>query len=326
MEKDTTYVALDDSKRTITAGILRPGEGEPELRQIPNEARLLRRLVERLTREGPVRVCYEAGVSGYDLHRQLTGLGVPCDVIAPALTPRRPGQRIKTDRRDAAKLVRLSRAGELTAIHVPNEAEEAVRDLLRCRDDIREDVVRWRHRLVKFLFRHGRVYRTGTHWRQAHWTWLRAQRFELPALQRTFDATLFAVEQAQARLVELDREVETLAERAPYCEPVGWLRCFRGIDTLGAMILLAELVDFQRFRTPRELMAYVGLVPREYSSGDTERRGAITKAGNTHVRRILVEAAWHSRHGPRLGRAKLVRTDLDSGAIGRLKEAGVPSR
>ena len=303
MDKDTTYVALDDSKRTITAGILRPGDREPELRQISNEPRLLRRLVERLTREGPVRVCYEAGVSGYDLHRQLTALGVPCDVIAPALTPRRPGQRIKTDRRDAAKLVRLYRAGELTPIHVPDEAEEAVRDLLRCRDDIREDVVRWRHRLVKFLFRHGRVYRAGTHWRQPHWTWLRAQRFALPELQRTFDATLFAVEQAQVRLAELDREVESLAEHAPYREPVGWLRCFRGIDTLGAMTLLAELVDFQRFRTPRELMAYVGLVPSEYSSGDTHRQGRITKAGNAHVRRILVEAAWHYRHSPRLGRA-----------------------
>src|SRR5262245_17149467 len=315
MEKDTTYVALDDSKRTITVGILRPGDREPELRQIANEPRLLRRLIERLRREGPVRVCYEAGVSGYDLYRQITALGVPCEVMAPALTPRRPGQRVKTDRRDAAKQVRLYRAGELTPIHVPAEAEEAVRDLLRCRDDIREDVVRWRHRLVKFLFRHGRVYRTGTHWRQPHWTWLRAQRFDLAALQRTFDATLFAVEQAQVRLAELDREIEALAAHAPYREPVGWLRCFRGIDTLGAMILLAELVDFQRFRTPRELMAYVGLVPSEYSSGDTHRQGRITKAGNAHVRRILVEAAWHYRHGPRLGRTIALRNQHQPHAI-----------
>ncbi len=246
-------------------------------------------------------------MSGYDLHRRLIALDVHCDVIAPALTPRRPGQRIKTDRRDAAKLVRLYRAGELTAVHVPDESEEAVRDLLRCRDDIREDVVRWRHRLVKFLFRHGHVYRTGTHWRQAHWTWVRAQRFELPALQRTFEAILFAVEQAQARLADLDRELEAIAEHPPYREPVGWLRCFRGIDTVGAMVLLAEIVDFHRFHTPRELMAYLGLVPREYSSGPTERRGAITKAGNTHVRRILGEAAWHYRHGPRLGRAIALR-------------------
>jgi transposase len=307
MGEGTTYIALDDSKRTIVAGILRPDQDTPELREIPNDPRVLRRLLERFRREGPVRVCYEAGVSGYALYRQVTALGIRCDVIAPALTPRRPGQRIKTDRRDAAKLVRLYRAGELTAIHVPAEAEEGVRDLLRCRDDIREDVVRWRHRLVKFLFRHGRVYHVGTHWRQPHWTWLRAQRFEQSELQRTLDATLFAVEQAQARLAELDREIDAIAARDPYREPVGWLRCFRGIDTLSAMILLAELVDFQRFRTPRELMAYVGLVPSEYSSGPTERRGAITKTGNTHVRRILVEAAWHYRHRPRLGRAIALR-------------------
>jgi transposase len=307
MGEGTTHVALDDSKRKIAVGVLRPGKHESDLHEIPNEPRSIRRLFERLLHEGPVKACYEAGVSGYDLHRRIVALGVHCDVIAPALTPRRPGPRIKTDRRDAAKLVRLYRAGELTAVHVPDESEEAVRDLLRCRDDIREDVVRWRHRLVKFLFRHGHVYRTGTHWRQAHWTGVRAQRFELPELQRTFEAILFAVEQAQARLADLDREIETIAERPPYREPVGWLRCFRGIDTLGAMVLLAEIVDFHRFHTPRELMAYLGLVPSEYSSGPTERRGAITKAGNTHVRRILVEAAWHYRHGPRLGRAIALR-------------------
>jgi transposase len=220
--------------------------------------------------------------------------------MAPALTPRRPGQRIKTDRRDAAKLVRLFRAGELTAIHVPDEAEEAVRDLLRCREAVRRDVLRWRHRLLKFLDRHGRLWVTGKNWTQRHWTWIRQQRFDLPPLQRTFDATLCALEQARAHLAELDTEVAALAETAPYAEPVGWLRCFRGIDTLSAMILLSEIVDFQRFHRPRELMAYLGLVPSEHSSGDRQRRGALTKAGNTHARRVLVEAAWHYRHRPSL--------------------------
>ena len=161
MKKDSTFVALDDSKRTIVAGILRPGSDEPELRTIPNEPRHLRRLCERLKREGPVMVCYEAGPSGYDLYRQLTALGVPCQVMAPALTPRKPGDRIKTDHRDAVKLVRLFRAGELTPITVPDEAGEAVRDLLRYREDVQEDLLRWRHRLGKFLARHGRVYREG---------------------------------------------------------------------------------------------------------------------------------------------------------------------
>ncbi len=313
MDKGTTHVALDDSKRKIVAGILRPEATQPELRELPNDPHHIRRVVERLKREGPVVMCYEAGVSGYDLYRQITALGVPCQVMAPALTPRRPGQHIKTDRRDAAKLVRLFRAGELTPIHVPDEAEEGVRDLLRCRDDVRRDVLRWRHRVLKLLARHGRSYQTGKNWSQRHWRWIREQQFAVPALQRAFEASLFALEQALARVAALDHEILALAEREPYRTPVGWLRCFRGIATLSAMILVAEIVDFQRFRGPRALMAYLGLVPSEYSSGDQERRGALTKAGNSHARRVLIEAAWHYRHRPTAG-----------GALGR-RSAGQPA-
>jgi transposase len=223
--------------------------------------------------------------------------------------PRRAGQRIKTDRRDAIKLGRLFRAGELTPIHVPDEAEEAVRDPVWCREDSRRDVLRWRHRLLKFLDRHGRLYVTGRNWSQRHWTWIRNQHFDLPILQRTFEATLFALEQALARVAELDKEIAALAATEPYREPVGWLRCFRGIDTLSAMVLLAEIVDFQRFGRARELMAYLGLVPSEYSSGEAQRRGAITKAGNTHARRALVEAAWHYRHRPTVAGALRQRID-----------------
>ncbi len=269
---------------------------------------MIRRLFRRLAQEGAVRACYEAGVSGYDLYRQIVACGVECQVIAPALTPRRPGQRIKTDRRDAAKLVRLFRAGELTAIHVPDEAEEGVRDLVRCREDSRRDVLRWRHRVLKFLDRHGRLYLTGKNWTHRHWSWIRSQHFELPVVQRTFEASLFALEQALARVAELDKEIAAVAATERYQVPVGWLRCFRGIDTLSAMILLAEIVDFQRFRHPRELMAHPGLVPSEYSSGGGKRRGAITKAGNNHARRALVEAAWHYRHRPTVSGALRERT------------------
>lgn len=308
MDQHTTFVAFDDCKRKLVAAILRPGETEPEEREFPKEPHLIQRFFRRLTRENRVRACYEAGVSGYDLHRQITACGASCDVVAPALTPRRPGERIKTNRRDAKKLVRLFRAGELTVIHVPDEAEEAVRDLLRCRDAVRRDGLRWRHRLVKFLDRHGRLW-VSKNWTQRHWIWIRSQRFEVPALQRTFEATLFALEQAMTHLAELDKEIEALAQRPPYAEPVGWLRCFRGIDTLSAMILLAEVVDFQRFTRPRELMAYLGLVPSEYSTGETQRRGALTKAGNAHARRALVEAAWHYRHRPTVGRALRHRSE-----------------
>src|SRR2546422_3855423 len=196
MEKDTTtYVGLDDSKRKRVVAIRPPGQAEPEPREMAKEPHLIQRLFRRLTREGAVAVCYEAGVSAYDLYRQITACGAACQVIAPALTPRRPGQRIKTDRRDAAKLVRLFRAGELTAIHVPAEAEEAVRDPTRCREDVRRDVLRWRHRVLKLLARHGRAYLTGKNWSQAHWRWVREQRFDLPPPQRAFEATLFALEQ-----------------------------------------------------------------------------------------------------------------------------------
>jgi transposase len=306
---------MDDSKRKIVAGILRPEATEPELRSLPNEPRHLRRFFERLQREGRVVACYEARPSGYDLYRQLVTLDVPCQVIAPALTPRRPGDRIKTDRRDAAKLVRLFRAGELTPIHVPDEASEAVRDLVRCREDVQEDLRRWRHRLLKFLARHGRVYRDGRNWSQRHWAWLRTQRFTLPALDRTYQEYRWTVEQLLARVADLDREIAALAATVPYREPVGWLRCFRGIDTLAAMTLLVEIGDFQRFRTPRELMAYLGLVPSEASSGDREQRGSITKAGNTHARRILVEASWHYRHPPRLGRVLVQRSQGQPPAV-----------
>jgi transposase len=307
MGENTTFVAFDDSKRRIVAGILRIGQTEPELREFANTREQVARFVRRLQREGAaVRVCYEAGVSGYDLYRQVTALGATCDVVAPSLTPRRPGQRIKTDRRDAGKLVRLYRAEELTLVHVPDEAEEAVRDLVRCREAVRQDVGRWRHRVLKLLLRHGRVYTVGKHWSWRHWEWLRSQHFADALLQRAFDATLLALEQAQHRLTELDTELAAVAETAPYREPVGWLRCFRGLDTLSALILLAEIVDFRRFRRPRELMAYLGLVPSEYSSGDRQARGALTKTGNTHARRILVEAAWHYRHRPSL-RGRLAR-------------------
>jgi transposase len=294
-------VALDDSKRTIVAGILRPGSQDPDLRSIPNEPRHLRRLFERLKREGRVVACYEAGPSGYDLYRQLTALGIVCQVIAPALTPRKPGERVKTDRRDAAKLVRLFRAGELTAIHVPTEAEEGVRDLTRCRDDVRADVVRWRHRVLKLLARHGHVYQAGKNWTQAHWAWIRSQRFADAALAHALHTSLDALEQALRRRADLDRAIEALADQPRYRVATGALRCFRGINTLSAMILAAEIVDFHRFARPRALMAYLGLVPTEYSSGDRHRRGALTKAGNTHARRVLVEAAWHYRHRPALG-------------------------
>src|SRR5262249_1884182 len=178
VEKDTINVALDDSKRKLAVALLRPGATEPEEREIPKDPLYIQRLFRRLRREGPVQACCEAGVSGYDLHRQITACDVACQVIAPALTPPPPRPRLKTDLRDAQNLVRLSREGELAAIHVPDEAEEAARDLVRCREAVRRDVVRWRHRLLKLLDRHGRLWVAEKNWTQRHWSWIRAQHFE----------------------------------------------------------------------------------------------------------------------------------------------------
>ena len=284
MEKDTTtYVALDDSKRKLVVAILRPGEREPEQREMPKEPQLIQRVFQRLTREGAVAACYEAGVSGYDLYRQITACGVACQVIAPALTPRRPGQRIKTDRRDAAKLVRLFRAGELTAIHVPDEAEEAVRDLLALPGG--------RPAGCPAVAPSAPEVPRPARAPLCHGQELESAPLDLdpcPTLRPATAAADLRGDTVRARAGAHPPGRTGQGDRgarpaAAVREPVGWLRCFRGIDTLSAMILLAEIVDFQRFRRPRELMAYLGLVPSEYSSGETLRRGAITKAGNTHV-------------------------------------------
>jgi transposase len=238
------------------------------------------------------------------LQRALQTDGVACEVIAPALIPRRPGDRIKTDRRDAGHLAVLYRAGALTAVHVPTEQEEAARDLLRCREDIRADLLRARHRLSKFLLRHGRRF-TGTKkaWSRRHEAWLRAQTWAIAALDQTHQAYLRAVDEAVARLRAVERDLQALLTLEPLRARVERLRCFRGIDDLTALTIAAELGDAHRFPSAPSTMAFVGLVPSEHSSGTKRARGAITKTGNAHLRRVLVEAAWHYRHHPFVGQA-----------------------
>ena len=298
-----TWVGMDAHKNSIRVAALLPGRSEAEEWQEQTTPEAIRRLGRKLLRLAPgaVSCCYEAGPTGYALQRQLTAAGVTCAVIAPSLTPVRLGVRIKTDRRDARKLAELLRAGLLTEVHPPSESDEALRDLCRCRDDVRVDLMRARHRLGKFLLRRHCIYReTKRHWGTRHWAWLEQLRFDDPMSQATFDSYMLAVQQLEERLRQLDAQLEEYGGREPYREPVSWLRCFKGIDTVTAVCLVAELHDFRRFRTARELMSYVGLVPSERSSGESERRGGITKTGNRHVRRLLVEAAWHHRYRPAL--------------------------
>ena len=236
----------------------------------------------------------------------MTTSRVSCDVVAPALIPRKPGERVKTNRRDARKLAELGRAELLTAVQPPTPADEAVRDLARARDDAREDLQRCRHRLGKLLLRRGRHY-AGRNWTRAHRHWIDTLTWTHAAERTVVDDYLLAIDQTEARLQELDARLAEIAATAPYREPVGWLRCFRGIDTLTAMLMLAELHDFRRFASAPALMAYLGLVPGEDSSGEKHRRGRITRTGNALVRRLLVETAWHYQHRPGVGVALLGR-------------------
>jgi transposase len=288
----------------------------PTTWQLANEPNAVRRLVRKLERDapGPVRVCYEAGPCGYALQRRVTTARVSCQVIAPALIPRKPGERIKTNRRDARKLAELLRAGILTEVQPPTPAEEAVRDLCRARDDAREDLQRCRQRLGKLLLRRG-LHHHGKNWTRAHRQWIDRLEWAHEAERIVVEDYLLAIDHLEARLIELDAQLTMIAERDPYREPAAWLRCFRGIDTLTAILILAELHDFRRFQSPRALMAYLGLVPGEASSGEKHRRGRITRTGNALVRRLLVETAWHYQHRPGVGVALARRRKGQPGRV-----------
>ncbi len=305
MQRGTTFVAMDAHKASIYVAMLLAGESKPVEWQLDNRRPAVAQLAKRLKKDsaGDVVACYEAGPTGFALMRQLESLGVPCKVIAPALIPTKPGDRVKTDRRDARKLVSLFRAGLLTAVHPPTLEQEAVRDLCRARDDARDDRVRARHRMSKFLLRRGLSFSEGRQWTKRHRAWLLKLRFEHAAAQATFDEYLRAVDAANERIVTIDEALQKEADSDAYRELVGLLRCFHGIDTVSAMIFLSELGDVTRFKSARQLMGYLGMTPSEHSSGGRQNRGGITKAGNSHVRRILIEAAWHYRHRPRPGEA-----------------------
>lgn len=294
----TTFLGLDVHSRTIAIARLAPGSREPEPSEVPNTPAAVRKafLREKQRAGGDLRCCYEAGPCGYVLQRQLTGLGIPCEVIAPSLIPRKPGERVKTDSRDAAKLARLYRSGDLTTIGVPTEEQEAGRDLVRARDDARTDRMAARHRLTKFLLRHGHRFVDGKNWTAKFWAWVKQVSFTRLAEQATFEHYIDLVKHLDHRIDVLDAAIEDLAQSEPYRETVGKLTCLRGLKTLGAMIIITEVYDLRRFTTPRQLMAFLGLVPSEHSSGEKQRRGGITKTGNGHVRRMLIEAAWSYRH------------------------------
>src|SRR5215472_9251147 len=305
------HLGMDTSKNTIVVGILLPGDEVPVIDRIWNEEGAVRHLVSRLGDPAALRACYEAGPCGFELHRLLASMGVACDVVAPSLIPRRAGDRVKTDRRDACRLARLHRAGELTPIRVPAEAEEAVRDLVRARAALLADRKRAQQRITAMLLRHGRGWRSASTRTQAHDQWNAGQRFSEPALAAALAHYRAALDTRLAELDAVEAELAPWARREPLAPAVARLGCYRGIAELTGLVLAAEVVDWRRFPTARAFMGFTGLVPAEYSSGDKTRRGSITKAGSEPARTALVEAAHSYQHKPAIG-ATLRRRQHDA--------------
>ncbi len=300
----TTFVGLDVHKRWINVAVLTAGQDTPLEWRIANEPQAIGKMLKRVAgvASDDVRNCYEAGPCGYALQRQIISWSeASCMLVAPSLIPRKPGERVKTDRRDARKLVRLFRAGLLTEVQPLSEEDEAARDLSRAREDLQEDLVRARHRLGKFLLRRALTFTPGKHaWTLAHWRWLESLRFDNSADAVVASDYLQAIEHIEQRMKSLLFHLERLALDPRYAKTVATLRCFRSFDTLTAVGLAVELHNFERFTAARRLMAFLGLIPGEHSSGDKRRQGSITKTGNSHVRRLLIQAAWNYRHRPAL--------------------------
>jgi transposase len=319
MSTVTFYVGLDVHKDSVTSAVFRNRDPEPlRVDRLPNDHKKLGRYFERLGAEGEIRVCYEASGAGYVLQRALVDWGFACELAAPSLIPTRPGEHRKTDRRDAIKIARDFRDDRLVLIHIPTEEDERVRDVVRCRETFQREIIKSRHYILKFLRRRGFIYREGTHWTTRHMNWIRQvlQPDSLAEEDRTVLAEYFALlEFKLQRRDELDRRIEALALTPRYKPVVDRITCFRGFKTQAAMVLATELGDLRRFESPRQLMAYIGLVPSEHSSGNRRRLGAITKAGNARVRHVLVQAAWHYRRRPAIGAALRKRQEGQDPAV-----------
>ncbi len=294
---DTIWVGMDVHQDSITAAILFGDDPSPQVERLPSDLNAVRRMFRRLETRGTPRSCYEASGAGYVLQRCLEHDGFHCEVIAPSLVPKKPGDRRKTDRLDAIHLARHYRAGNLTPVTVPSREQEEIRQLVRSRLAVQSHVVRLKHRIVRVLATHGHRFTGGkSNWTQKHRAWLRKLHRELEGpLQTVLAHHLEHLEYLEGQKHSLEAEIDRYARSDPFRSRVEALCCFRGIKTLTAMTILTELGDIRRFGRPTGLMAFAGLIPSERSSGNVQRRGSITKAGSQELRRVLVEASWHYR-------------------------------
>lgn len=310
MSKDIRFVGLDVDSERIDVAVADSGSEVRFVGTIPYGTESVRKLIRRLGPAESLRVCYEAGPTGYDLYWQCVKLGVACEVVAPTLIPTRPGDRVKTNRRDAVKLARCYRAGDLTAVWVPDDTHEALRDLIRAREAARRDHVRARNRLQKFLLRHGRRPPAGTNpGTQKYLAWARKVPFDPAAQQATLLDYVAEIEHSAERIRRLELAIDEAVETAPESmrAVIHALQALRGIATISAVTIVSEIGQLSRFDRPSQLMGYTGVVPSEHSTGQRTRRGSITKTGNSHLRWIVIEAAWSYKHPPRLAGSLLKR-------------------
>jgi len=317
------HVGLDVHKLTITAGVLEPASSTPVMTKISSDDASVRKLLDRVGDPKQLRVCYEAGPTGFNLARTLEGWGISCDVVAPGKIPKSPTDRVKTDKRDAAQLATLHRAGLLTAIHIPGPEIEAVRDLARARHDLDDDLKRVRRRLLAFLLRHGHVWRKPSTWTVEHRQWLRSLTFEQPAEKQTFDYYLSVMTIREQELAAISDDLRLWLDKPPLADSAHRLAAYHAVGYLGGLTIAAEVAqEWDRFPTARSFMAFTGLVPSEYSSGEKYRRNSITKTGNAVIRTQLIESAWHFNSRPVAGRTLTERqSHVGLDTIGRANVA-----
>lgn len=330
MNQFTKFVGMDVHKATIAVSVAESGGAEVRyLGEIANTAEAMTKLVRQLRKgDAALSFCYEAGPCGYGLHRQLTELGWDCQVVAPSLIPKKSGDRVKTDRRDSMMLARLHRAGELTAVWVPDDAQEALRDLTRAREDMKSLELKAKQRLSAFLLRYGKSYGGKSNWTQAHFRWLEGMKFTQPVQQIVFQEYVDTVKAMGKRVDGMEQQLDVAARASAFWPVIEALMALRGVALLAATIIVAEIGDLHRFASAPQLMAYLGLVPSEHSSGATKSRGSITKTGNGHVRRVTGRSGMDlSPSSPQDGLPAATRRARSRGGAGdRVERTKTPVR
>jgi transposase len=304
MSNCITWVGIDDSVKTLNIAVFYGEEENPRFESVyPNDSTGLGRMIKKLkTFPGEVRCVYEAGINGYHLHRYITKHRIFCDIAAPSLTPRQAGKRVKTDKLDARKLARFYRAGMLTSIVIPEAEQESLRDMIRAREDALEDLQRARHRLLRFLARRGYRFTEGENWSLGHLKWIKGMVFEKPLDQMVLDEYRLTLNEEAERLKKFEKMIEELGSQEIYKKRVNYLMALKGIKVLTAMTIIAEALDLRRFTDAPAFMAAIGVVPSENSSGEKEIKGSITKTGNRHLRRVLIESAWNYQRSAVVGK------------------------